>query len=102
VKQPRDAFTEPVRRLTERRLSEPGALDVTVRQAAAVGAGLPAPLAAYVEKVRRYAYRVMDEDAEALVRGGLSEEQVLELTEAAAFGAALTRLDAALAVLGRS
>ncbi len=86
--------------LTERVLTEPGSLDVAVRRAAAVGEALPPPLGGYVQKVRDHAYRVLDEDVDALVGVGLSEQQVFELTQAAAFGAGLVRLEATLAALG--
>ena len=45
----------------------------------------PAPeeLAAYLDKVRRHAYRITDEDVEALTRAGYSDDEVFELTVAA-------------------
>ncbi len=95
-----DLAAERIRMLTERVLTEPGSLDVAVRRAAAVGEALPPPLGGYVQKVRDHAYRVLDEDVDALVGAGLSEQQVFELTQAAAFGAGLVRLEATLAALG--
>ena len=89
-----------IRELTERVLTEPGSIDVAVRRAAAVGEALPPPLGGYVQKVRDHAYRVLDEDVDALLGAGYSEKQVFELTQAAAFGAGLVRLEAALAALG--
>lgn len=41
-------------------LTGPGALDPALRQAAASGAGVPAELRTYVDKVHRHAYRVAD------------------------------------------
>jgi alkylhydroperoxidase family enzyme len=61
----------------------------------------PAPpeLAAYLDKVRRHAYRITDEDVEALTRAGYSDDVVFELTVAAAVAAGLERRDAGLRVL---
>ena len=74
-------------------LEQPGALDLATRQAAARGAALPDPLAAYVDTVRRHAYEVTDADVTGLLDAGYSQDQVFELTVAAAYGAARTRLD---------
>jgi alkylhydroperoxidase family enzyme len=62
----------------------------------------PAPEAmeAYLEKVRRHAYRVTDADVEELKAAGLSEEAIFEQTVAAAIGEGLRRLDAAERVIG--
>ncbi len=61
----------------------------------------PAPpeFAAYLDKVRRHAYRITDEDIEALTRAGYSDDAVFELTVAAAVAAGLERRDAGLRVL---
>ena len=61
----------------------------------------PAPpeLAPYLDKVRRHAYRITDEDIEALLHAGYSEDVVFELTVAAAVGAGLERRNAGLRVL---
>jgi alkylhydroperoxidase family enzyme len=58
----------------------------------------PVPPAAegYVETVRRHAYRVTDAPFEEMRDAGLSEDEVFELTVAAAVGAGLARLDAGL------
>ena len=53
----------------------------------------------YLDQVRRGAYRITDEDVAALLRAGHSEDEVFELTVAAAVAAGLERRDAALAVL---
>jgi alkylhydroperoxidase family enzyme len=66
---------------------------------AAGGDGVPPALAAYVEKVRRRATEVGDGDFTALAAAGFGEDEVFELTVAAALGAALRRLDAGLAAL---
>ncbi len=55
---------------------------------------------AYVDKVRRHAYRVTDADVQNLLGAGYSQDQVFELTVAAAFGAARERLAAGLGAIG--
>jgi alkylhydroperoxidase family enzyme len=69
------------------------------QRAAAYGDELPEPLAAYLDKVRRHAYKVVDADVERLREAGLSEDEIFEATAAAAVGAGLLRLRSALAVL---
>jgi alkylhydroperoxidase family enzyme len=46
--------------------------------------------------VRRHAYRTTDAQVEALLEAGMSEDEVFEVTVAAAVGAGLERLDAGL------
>lgn len=95
------SFVRRARALTELVLSGPGELDATVRRAAAAGEPLPdAEATAYADKVRRHAYRIVDDDVIALRAAGYSDAQIFELTEAAAYGAARVRLNAALAALG--
>lgn len=60
---------------------------------------LPAELRPYVEKVAKHAYRVTDEDVEALKRAGYSEDAIFEVTAAAALGAAILRLERGLIVV---
>ena len=60
---------------------------------------VPPDLAAYVEKVRLHAYRITDEDVQALKDGGYSEDELFEHTVSAATAAGLERLDAGLKVL---
>lgn len=60
---------------------------------------LPGPLAAYVDKVARHAYKVTDGDVAELQRAGHSDDALFEITVAAALGAALYRLDKGLAAL---
>lgn len=54
---------------------------------------IPAALRTYVEKVAQHAYRVTDEDVEALKRAGYSEDAIFEVTASAALGAAILRLE---------
>ncbi len=57
---------------------------------------VPPAAEGYVATVRQHAYRVTDAQVEALRASGLSEDEVFELTVAAAVGAGLDRLDAGL------
>lgn len=91
---------ELVRRVADCVLSGPGHLDASLRQAAAAGGPVPEPLAAFVDKVRRHAYRVTDEDIEALHRAGYSDDQIFEAAVSAAVGAGMLRLRAGLAAVG--
>jgi len=59
----------------------------------------PATLGPYVDKVRREAWNVTDEDFAGLKRAGYTEDQIFEVTCSTAVGAALMRLDRALAVV---
>jgi alkylhydroperoxidase family enzyme len=60
----------------------------------------PAAMEPYLEKVRRDAYRVTDEDVDALRAAGFSEDEIFEQTVSAAVSEGLVRLDAALRALG--
>ena len=46
--------------------------------------------------MRRHAYRVADADVDALRAGGLSEDEIFELTVSTAVAAGLERLEAGL------
>ena len=60
---------------------------------------LDAPLGTYVDKVAQHAYRVVDEDIEALKRAGHSESAIYEITLAASLGAAAARFELATKAL---
>ncbi|MFQ5426325.1 MAG: hypothetical protein ACE5EV_04515 [Gaiellales bacterium] len=93
-------------------LAGPGQTDGALRQAVAARAAelgrageastaVPADLAGYVDKVALHAYKVVDEDIEALKAAGYSEDQIFELTVSAAVGAGLDRRQQGMAALGR-
>jgi len=50
----------------------------------------------YLDKVRRSAYRITDEDVAGLRAAGFSEDEIFEETVSAAVSEGLSRLDAAL------
>jgi alkylhydroperoxidase family enzyme len=70
-----------------------------LRQAAQPDREARQELAAYLDKVRRNAYAVTDEDVQALKDAGLSEDVIFEQTVSVAVDAGLKRLAAGLAVL---
>ncbi len=63
------------------------------------GAGVPEGLAPYVDKVTRWAYKVVDGDIDGLRAAGWSEDAIFEATLCAATGAGLARLRHGLALL---
>ena len=77
-----------------------GELDSSIRRAAYDdnSADLSPPLARFVGQVHNDAYAITDGDVDAL-RESLSEDQIFELTVAAATGAGLRRLDVAMSAL---
>lgn len=79
----------------------PGELAPDIREAAATSGDVPEPMKRYVQKVALYAYKVTDEDVEALLKAGYSEDQIFELTISAALGAGLSRRNAGLDSLQR-
>ena len=70
-----------------------------LREAAVVDRVPPPALAAYLEKVRRGAYAVTEEDVEALKAAGCSEDEIFENTVSVAVAAGLERRRAALEVI---
>jgi hypothetical protein len=74
----------------------PGVSARHVRLAAYHASPLPPPLGPYLEKVREAAWSISDTDIAGLQAAGYSEDAILELTVAAAAGAAGSRYDAAI------
>ena len=90
--------------LSEAVLETPGDLDPALRRTIAAYASgeeaePPEELRAYLDKVARHAYKVVDADLDRLRELGYSEDAIFELTLAAALGAARARLAAGLAAL---
>lgn len=105
---------EHVQRLIESVLRSSGATDPRLRQAVAArtaeaGGGPPAAgpasgeippeLAPLVEKIARHAYRVTEEELDALRRAGYSEDALFEIAVSGALGAGQVRLERGLAAL---
>jgi len=70
-----------------------------LRQAAHPDRQAPPDFAPYLDKVRRNAYKVTDEDIQALKDAGYSEDVIFEQTVAGAVAAGLERLETGLDVL---
>jgi len=70
-----------------------------LRRAAQPGRESPPEFAPYLDKVRRNAYQVTDEDIQALRDAGYSEDVIFEQTVSVAVAAGLKRLDAGLGML---
>jgi alkylhydroperoxidase family enzyme len=81
-------------------LRGPGRTTPELRRAVAQG-DPPEELARLVDKIRRHAYQVTDEDL-ADLRARYDEDQLFEIIVAAAIGAAGARLDAALRALAEA
>src|SRR5438105_1781434 len=78
-----------------------GATTTALRERAAAGTeGLPAELAPLVDKIRRHAYKVTDEDIAAARAAGHTDDELFELTCAAAVGVSIDRCDKAMAACG--
>ncbi len=63
---------------------------------------MPEPLTEYVDKLRRHAYHVQDHDIERARNAGYSEDQIFEVTVAAALGAGDARLRVGLSALNEA
>jgi AhpD family alkylhydroperoxidase len=75
-------------------LHAPATTDPALRAAAAAGGPLPEPWRSYAATVRDASHRVTDTDVDRLTAAGYSEDQIFEVTVAAAVGAALRSFDA--------
>ena len=94
--EPLTRHADLVARLRRAVFESPGETESSIRRAAGSAGPLPMPWAPYAEKVRDHSYRITDGDIAALKAAGRSEEEIFEITVAAATGAALHRLDAGL------
>jgi alkylhydroperoxidase family enzyme len=105
-----EAKPAEVRRVAEAVLDGPGETPNALRRsiearAARLGGGereeasIPSELEGYVHKVALYAHKVTDEDVEELKARGYSEDEIFEITIAAAFGAGLARMEKGFGVL---
>ncbi len=106
-----ERYTKHTRSLIEAVLTSPGATSSTLRHATEAYAAqlsgrassqadqLPQELEGYLSKVALHAYKVTDEDIEALRAAGYDEDAIFELTLSAALGAGMARLEQGLAAL---
>lgn len=91
-----DHHAAEVAALCDAVLNSVGAVDPAIRGAAFRGDHTPKPWTGLVAKVREESYKVTDSDIEDLLASGFTEDEVFEITVAAALGAAKRRLDAGL------
>jgi alkylhydroperoxidase family enzyme len=94
-----DPHAVDMQRLADAVLTGPGTLDQSIRRAVAGESDVPKALRGYLDKVARHAYKVTDEDTEALRAAGYSDDQIFEATVSCALGACLRRLDAGLSAI---
>ena len=82
-------------------LGEDGALPRAARQSIVDGGEVPEALRGFVHRIANDAYRVTDSDFATLRAAGFSDDELFEITIAAALGAGLVRLRAGRRALGR-
>lgn len=82
-------------------LDAPATTDPSLRAAAAAGGPLAESWQSYVTAVRDASYTITDTDIARLTAAGHTEDQIFEITVAAAVGAALRSFDAGRNALGR-
>jgi alkylhydroperoxidase family enzyme len=71
-----------------------------LRRIAAAMPPAPEAMAPYLAKVRDHAYKVADEDVDALRAHGFAEDEIFEQTVAVAIAQGLRRYDAAMEAIG--
>lgn len=106
-----ERYALPVQRLVEAVLTTPGETNPSLRQAieeqvahltlhsAQKVATVPPELTTYIQKVALAAYKITDEDTEALQQAGYGEDAIFEITLSAALSAAMLRLQRGLSAL---
>ena len=105
----RDVVRHPdqITALVDGVLTSPGTTGQDLRRAVEARAGalsgrrradavVPEALSEWIEKVARHAYKTTDQDIASLRAAGYSEDQIFEVTVAAAIGASRARLERAL------
>jgi AhpD family alkylhydroperoxidase len=85
---------DPVENRRHAVLNAPGVTEPALRTAAATGDTLTEPWQSYTATVRDASYKVTDADIDRLAAAGTSEDEIFEVTVAAAVGAALHSFDA--------
>ncbi|MFB9833825.1 hypothetical protein [Actinoallomurus acaciae] len=83
-------------------LDAPGTTDPALRTAAANGGPLPEPWRSYATAVRDASYEITGADVDRLTAAGHTEDQIFEVTVAAATGAALHGFEAGRRALGHT
>ena len=94
----RDRHADGRRAVEDAVLQSPGHTSPALRRSLVRGEAPPDDLKPLVEKVRKHAYQVTDEDIASL-SDRYSDDELFEVLVSSALGAALLRLDAGLAAL---
>jgi hypothetical protein len=81
-------------------LDAPAVTDPALRTAAAIGGPLPEPWQSYASTVRDASYKIIDIDIDRLTAAGHTEDEIFEVTVAAAVGAAVHGFDTGRRALG--
>ncbi len=97
-----DAVTKLRARATETVRDGAGKTSPTRRRAAFDNTNVEEPARALIDKVANTAWKVSDEDVAAAKAAGLGEDEIFELTIAAAFGQATRQLTSALAAVDQA
>lgn len=87
------------KKLTDAVLSDAGALPPAVRRRASRQEAIVGALGGYVQKVAGRACTVTDDDVDALIEAGYTQDQIFEATVSAALGAGLIRMKSGHAAL---
>lgn len=100
MRSPAEIFADLERRV----LTGAGVTSPAARAAAAgtASAGVPAAFGGLLDKIRTAAYRVTDDDIQALTAAGLTDDEIFELTIATTVGVARRRHDAAMAAIAEA
>jgi len=103
------ALPSKIRELLENAINAPGKCDRNLRadvmlRAATLSMGsaaaeVPGEMKQYLDKVALWAYKVIDEELEALREAGHSDDEIFEITICAALGSGLARYQAGLIAL---
>lgn len=90
---PPERGSDDVANLRRAVLEAPATTSPALRQAAAAGEDVPAPWQSYVRLVREESHRITDADVAELRAAGCGEDEIFEVTVAAATGVALAVFD---------
>ena len=96
VDDPTDRHRQKLDALGAAILTGRAVLPEAIRLAAARDERVPEPYADLVDTIHRHAYRVTDRMVTGLAEAGASDDELFEISVAAAYGAARERLEAGL------
>jgi hypothetical protein len=76
-----------------------GKASAHLRKSAFSNSNLQEPLKSFVDKVANCAYKITDVDVSELIKSGISEDEIFELSICASVGASMRQYENALKVL---